>query len=227
MQQLIDDEMKPVSECDTHVRRRFLTRVYTLLSLQLLLTIGGATLCVAVPSVRFVVAQPSPIPFVLLVVSLLLLCALHHYAEAHPWNLLLLLSFTLCESYMVGSALVHTEFAPQTLVGAGANTACIFAGALWYVRTQSVNLDTLQALLGSGFATLACSLVLTLVLGLPNEVLLAPVGIGLFSLYLIHDLSVVMDRLGPDDAIIACLTLYLDLLNLFLCTLQCLQGSGE
>lgn len=223
MQKLLDDPV--VAECDAHVRTGFLTRVYTLLFLQLLLTMGGALVAVAVAPVRAFLLDTPSFGVAVGVAALPLLCGLHCCATRHPYNLLLLLLFTACEAAAVGGVAATYADAPQVLLLAATQTGCVFAGVLVYVRTRRVNLDHLASAVGVGTLTLASSLVLTLVLDLPPSTLLAPVGVGLFSVFLVHDTSLVMHRLGPDDVVLACVTLYLDLLNLFLCFLQCLQGD--
>ncbi len=48
-------------------------------------------------------------------------------------------------------------------------------------------------------------------------------GILIFSGYVLYDTSLIMRRLGPNDAVIGAINLYLDLINLFLFILQLLS----
>ncbi len=50
-------------------------------------------------------------------------------------------------------------------------------------------------------------------------------GAILFSLFIIVDTQLIVQRLGYDDYIIAAIELYLDLLNLFLYLLKLLAAS--
>jgi FtsH-binding integral membrane protein len=52
------------------------------------------------------------------------------------------------------------------------------------------------------------------------------IGVILFSLFILYDTSMIMNRLGTDEWVIASVDLYLDVLNLFLYLLR-LLGAGK
>ena len=49
----------------------------------------------------------------------------------------------------------------------------------------------------------------------------------IFSGYVLYDTSTMLLHMTPDDAIVAVIQLYLDVVNLFLCVLQVLDTSAE
>ena len=53
------------------------------------------------------------------------------------------------------------------------------------------------------------------------------IGVVLFSVYIMYDVSMICNRLGYDDYIVAALELYLDVINLFLRILSLLGGRRD
>ena len=52
-------------------------------------------------------------------------------------------------------------------------------------------------------------------------------GALLFSGYIIYDTYNIMNRMGPDDWVMACVELYLDVINLFLSILEIFSSSSN
>ena len=53
------------------------------------------------------------------------------------------------------------------------------------------------------------------------------VGALLFVGYILYDTSVIVHHLGPDDYVVAAVTLYLDIINLFLDFLKILRYLND
>jgi len=51
-------------------------------------------------------------------------------------------------------------------------------------------------------------------------VCLTGAGAALFSLYIIYDVSMIMKKVSPEEYILAAVTLYLDIINLFIKLLE-------
>lgn len=49
----------------------------------------------------------------------------------------------------------------------------------------------------------------------------------LFSAFIVYDTHQIMTRMGCDDYVIACIELYLDIINLFLMILDVLGGGNR
>jgi FtsH-binding integral membrane protein len=78
----------------------------------------------------------------------------------------------------------------------------------------------------AGLALLAVG-ALHLALGGPVlHALWAWLGVATFAAYTLHDVARLLRELGPDDAVEACLHLYLDVLNLALLALECAGGGA-
>ena len=52
-------------------------------------------------------------------------------------------------------------------------------------------------------------------------------GVVLFSIYIVYDVSMICNKLGYDDYIVAALELYLDIINLFLRILSLNGGESR
>lgn len=67
--------------------------------------------------------------------------------------------------------------------------------------------------------------------GLGGRMVFSLVGALIFVGYILYDTSLIIHHFGPDDYIIAAVTLYLDIINLFLYLLELLRmlqgGSSQ
>lgn len=52
-------------------------------------------------------------------------------------------------------------------------------------------------------------------------------GAALFSLYIVYDVHMIAEKLSPDEYIPAAISLYLDILNLFLHILRILSSMSD
>ena len=106
-------------------------------------------------------------------------------------------------------------------------TFMMFCSLTVFVLWTRQDLAWLQAWLCVGLLTLiGFSLMQWFVWSPWLQVLLAWSGTVVFSGFVLYDTSLLVHRFGPDEAIDACLILYLDALNLFLSLLGMLQSSG-
>jgi len=217
-----------VYDCDSAIKKGFLRKVYGLLTCQLLVTVGMASLCMFQPSVQAAVTS-TRVPFYIALFSTLgFIFALHHYKDKHPHNLYLLGGFTLAESYLVGviCALYQAGGAGMIVLEAFLLTFSIFLvlTAIVFVTKKDFSF------LGGGlFAVLMVMcfwsfLSIFVDFGPVTHMIFSLVGACLFTGYILYDTSVIMHNLGPDDYILASVTLYLDLINLFLYLLEILRG---
>jgi FtsH-binding integral membrane protein len=135
--------------------------------------------------------------------------------------------------------------APHTpLLASPGVTAATVAGATAFVRVKGVDLART-----SGFLAIASwSFLAALVVGAFTHssalsIALAAVGAVLFTAYLLHDLQLVMGgssfvtasssargggmALDPDDAVMASLIVYMDVVSIFIQVLQLVQAAQD
>ncbi|KAI3613877.1 hypothetical protein CBS9595_004054 [Malassezia furfur] len=203
-----------VEQSDPEVRALFVRKVYAVLFLQLVGTAAVAAAMSTSGAVAWVANQyvaRSPSSWFLLVPlvgSLATLGALYWKSLSHPANLLLLALFTLMESLLLGAVV---SVADRTVLFQAVGLTAVVFGAL--------TLFTLQT--RYNFASLASYLYYALML---------LVGVGLVQLFvpyhhtfeLVYSVAgcAVFSGLSPDAWVLANVSLYLDVLNLFLSALR-------
>lgn len=145
-----------------------------------------------------------------------------------PWNYGVLALFTACTGYSLG--VVATSYSPAAVVTALSLTAsatAAMAAMAYLLRNRDLSLLGL-GLAAAGWVFLG-ALVATTLLG-PQAgagVALGAVGAVLFCAYTLFDLWLMMQHraMGLDEHMLAALTLYVDLINLFSFILAAVGGS--
>jgi len=210
------------------VRNGFITKVYGILSAQLLLTAAIAAPFVMNEAVKnWVHAQGRPILIAVLVLNIALLCGMNCCCQESmrrfPTNYILLFAFTATEGFLVG-AICSVYTINSILVAVFATAFLVGALTLYAITTKS-------DFTGMGVYLFAAALVL-MIFGIFCMFFASPlmhkiyccIGILIFSFYLIYDTQMVMGkgelRLGIDDYVFGALQLYLDIIQLFLYILQ-------
>ena len=208
-----------------YVKSGFLYRVYALLTCQILVTGGICTGALFWHPMEWIRAPQTPL--VSMFVAFPILCAIPLVHNKHPWNILCLGTFTVAMSALVANAITIIQ-QPNVVLEALAITSVIF------LSLSSVALVTKRDFSFMG-AWLACSIVSLLVFSLIQLFVFSPwlhvavswVGVVVFSGYILYDTSMMVNHYGPDDAIGACLNLYLDVLNLFMMLINVLSTGRD
>jgi protein lifeguard len=212
-----------------NVKTNFIRRIYTLLCMQLTLTFGICAVFYNIDSVKnYVLHSPATLwasiimTFVFLIVGSPPCCGRHH-----PINLMALLGFTLCESYLVGYTCLFYNSA-LVLMACGI-TLSTFVGLTAYVMHTKKDFN----FLGAGL----CSCLWILIIGgiisafLPNmpifNVAMAILGCITAVGYILYDTSEIINRMEIDEYVFACMSLYIDIIMLFVNLLQLLTGGNN
>uniref|UniRef100_A0A8D2CVT3 Transmembrane BAX inhibitor motif containing 4 n=1 Tax=Sciurus vulgaris TaxID=55149 RepID=A0A8D2CVT3_SCIVU len=119
-----------VSSASVHIRMAFLRKVYTILSLQVLLTTVTCTVFLYFESIRTFVHESPALILVFALGSLGLIFALTLNRHKHPLNLYLLFGFTLLEALTV--AVVVTFYDVYIILQAFVLTTTVFLGLTIY-----------------------------------------------------------------------------------------------
>lgn len=220
---------------DRDIRMGFVKKVYTILTCQLLMTAAIAGACYAKrKDPKFVKLMANP--GVLMAAAggfMACFCAIAccRLDKQVPVNYLLLLGLTVCQSVMVGHAVMAVP-EPQIVLAA----ACITAGAvaaitLYAIFTKS-DFTVCGPLLSDIMMIFAITSIFVVIFGPKLHFFLAAIGVFLFSLYLIYDTQLLMSgtfkghrkyHIDEDSYIMAAVVLYLDIINLFLYILELLN----
>jgi len=158
-------------------------------------------------------------------VQVLLFCYKNHY----PANYLLLLAFTILQSFAIASICA-------TYQASGDGAIVLHAFVLTTFIFLSLTVFTLQTRIDFTFmgAGLFSCLTILILWGIINAIfgwhttwLYSLFGAILFCLFILYDTSQLIYTYGYDDYVIASIDLYLDFLNLFLYILSLLGKRND
>ncbi|XP_028012261.2 protein lifeguard 4 isoform X2 [Eptesicus fuscus] len=119
-----------VASASVHIRMAFLRKVYTILSLQVLLTTVTSAFFLYFESIRTFVHESPALILVFAIGSLGSIFALILHRHKHPLNLYLLFGFTLLEALTV--ACVVTFYDVYIILQAFVLTTAVFLGLTMY-----------------------------------------------------------------------------------------------
>ncbi|KAG8005850.1 Protein lifeguard 4 [Nibea albiflora] len=194
-----------VATASIQIRMDFLRKVYTLLSLQIILTTATSALFMFSQTIKdFVHASPAVV-LVSALGSLVLLLALAMYRHQHPINLYLLLIFIFLTAVLFSTV---TFYEYSIVLQALFLTCAVFAGLTAYTFQSKRDFSKM----GAGNST---------------ELVLAGAGALIFCGFIIYDTNMLMKQLSPEEHILASINLYLDIVNLFLHILRLLDSMKK
>ncbi|KAL6498961.1 hypothetical protein OROGR_028139 [Orobanche gracilis] len=208
-------------EGSPQMRWAFIRKVYCLLCIQLLLTFGVSMAMFLCHPVRDFMQTTAgllvliAIAVVAIILLILMLCCMEH----HPCNYVLSFLFTLAFAFVVGAACCQRK---------GENV--LLAAGLTLIITVGLTLFTFVAAWGGwdfkflgpflfGALLLVASFALFRIffhVGKIKGQVIACIGTLLFSGYIIYDTHKLIKRFDYDQYIEAAVSLYLDVIGLFL-----------
>ncbi|KAM4615043.1 protein lifeguard 4 [Polymixia lowei] len=215
-----------VATASVQIRMDFLRKVYTILSLQIILTTATSALFMFCDTIKnFVHASPAVV-VVSALGSLVLILALVVYRHQHPVNLYLLLTFTLLEAVSVATALTFYEY--HIVLQAFFLTCAVFVGLTAYTFQSKRDFSKL----GAGLFACLWILIIASFMRLffnndTTELVFAGVGALVFCGFIIYDTHLLMHQLSPEEHVLASINLYLDIVNLFLHILRVLDSMKK
>jgi modulator of FtsH protease len=205
-------------------RLAFLKKVYGLLSLSVLLAAGAAWLTTNnEPFLMFAVQNR----FLLFILEIAAIFFTFWARKRETLGLIALFTFTILTGVTTTPYLLM--YTGGTVTMAAFLTGLTFAGLSLYALTTKRDLTFMGGMLRTG-------LILLIVGSLLNAFLfksawgsfgISCVGVFLFSGFILYDTKNIMHRYPTDEAISATLTLYLDILNLFIFILHIIGFSKD
>ena len=214
---------------DPETRRSFIRKVYTILTVQLLLTgTVSAFMIMHAPTQAYVLGHGWPVSLSI-IASVVIIVALMCMKDKEPYNMYLLCAFTLVEAFLVGT--VNTAYCASGQRGivleAVFLTGAIFVGLTVFTFKSKVEFSFLGAFLYMGLGALVVWGFLAMIFGVQMGYVYALLGCILFSGYILFDTWLIMDKLSPHEHVLAAIMLYLDIINLFLYLLQVLSRNDQ
>jgi len=224
----------PVSELDAMWRKAFIGKVYSILGIQLFVTVSVSFVMMQFGGARLMMwlyTSGSWTHMVSIVALFVSLCALMCNRHKYPRNLILLSVFTLTMSWFIGTTC--TMYAARGLsalvVEAFAITSIIFIALTLFTVQSKIDFSFLGVGLSAalfGFLIWGCFAMFAFPSFMFSQVY-ALIGALIFSLYVVYDTWVMTSVLSYDEHILAAVNLYLDFINLFLMILRLLSGGAR
>jgi FtsH-binding integral membrane protein len=218
----IMDEDISEQQIQQSIRLGFIRKVYGIISFQLLITTIVVYFSIYNHFLSsFMVSYPGFVYlffFGALFTEIPIICC-PSVASKVPLNYVLLLIFTLCESYLV--AYITLFYEPlSVLMCAGITLALVIGLTLYAIFTK-----TDMTLWGGGIACLAIIFFILSIIGifyrsLFYQTLLNCCGLFLFSIYLMYDVQLVIGKnkklISTDQYIIGAMMIYIDIISIFI-----------
>ncbi|KAF3612556.1 hypothetical protein FXO37_36717 [Capsicum annuum] len=253
------------------LRWSFIRKVYSIITIQLLLTIAVASVVVTVHPISHFFATTSAglgVYIVLVITPFITLCPLYYYHQKHPVNYLLLGLFTVSLAFTVGLTCAFTSgpfgFEGTILSPASANVCCrpgkysckhdlenhtgVFVGKVileavilttavvisltaytFWAAKRGQDFNFLGPFL---FGALVVLLLFSLIqiffpLGKISVMIYGGLASIIFCGYIVYDTDNLIKRYTYDEYIWAAISLYLDVINLFLSLLTIFRAADN
>lgn len=220
-----NDEQGNFSEI--RIRHGFIKKTYGIVSVQMLLTTAITAMIIFIEDLKNFFFTNSWILWIFIAgtfIIMIVLACCEGVARSYPINLILLMAFTLMESFIVG--VISATYDTTTVLIAVGITAVVVVGITVFAFQTKIDFT------GAGIYLFVFALVL-LVFGIIAmiirskilQIVYAAIGALLFSFYLVFDTQMMLGgkhkySISPEDYILAALNLYVDIINLFLMILR-------
>ncbi|NWW52025.1 LFG4 protein, partial [Pedionomus torquatus] len=215
-----------VASASVHVRMAFLRKVYSILSIQVLLTTVTCAIFLYSTGVQAFVHERPVLLLLSAFGTLAIIVALTIYRHQHPVNLYLLFGFCpLSDSLLL---FIVSFYDVSIVFQAFILTAAVFLGLTAYTLQSKRDFSKF----GAGLFACLWILIFSGFLRLffysePIELVFAAAGALLFCGFIIYDTHLLMHKLSPEEYILAAINLYLDIINLFLHLLRLLDAFNK
>ncbi|WOK91564.1 hypothetical protein Cni_G00255 [Canna indica] len=213
------------------LRWAFIRKIYSILAIQMLLTVAVAAVVVSVPSVSlFFVSSGAGLGLYifLIILPFIVLCPLYYYYQHHPWNYILLGIFTVSISFAVGLTCAFTS--GKVILESAILTAVVVVSLTLYTFWAASRGHDFSFLGPFLFAAIMILMLFALIqvffhLGKISTMIYGALAAIIFCGYIIYDTDNLIKRYSYDEYIWAAVALYLDIINLFLSLLTLFRAS--
>eukprot|EP01138_Halocafeteria_seosinensis_P004267 gb/GECG01004363.1/.p1 GENE.gb/GECG01004363.1/~~gb/GECG01004363.1/.p1 ORF type:complete len:282 (+),score=28.03 gb/GECG01004363.1/:1-846(+) len=219
-----------LEEADKMVRMGFIRKVYGILTLQLTVTFGLTAIFTFNDAVKDYVQGNVAMFYSAWILSIGFLIALAccpTVARTYPQNYICLAAFTLLESYLVG--VISSFYDTDTVFIALGLTIGVFLALTAFAWQTKIDFTNASGIMMSLLVVLIITGILAIFI--PSlRLVYAGLGAIVFSAFIVYDTQLIVGgkhrkmKFGVDDYVIAALSLYIDVVQLFLFLLRILGG---
>ncbi|KAG9159127.1 hypothetical protein Leryth_026210 [Lithospermum erythrorhizon] len=229
-EKIVDLEAGGIGHGEKQLRWGLIQKVYGIISAQLLLTTLISSLTVLCPPINDLLRGNSGLLLFLVFLPFILLWPLHIYQQKHPLNFVFLGLFTASLSVTVGVTCANTDgrIVLEALI---LTSAVVFGltGYTFWASKKGHDFSFLGPILFTSLIILVLTSFIQMVFpfGSTSVAIYSAMGAIVFSGYIVFDTQNLIKRFTYDEYIWASVTLYLDILNLFLTILRLLNSSDN
>lgn len=232
----VSDNFGPGEWDDVKVRHSFIRKVYTIISIQLLITVGIIAIFTFVQPVGEFVRRNQAIyytSYAVFLVTYLTLACCEGPRRRFPWNIILLTVFTLAMGYMTGA--ISSFYETKAVIIAMIITAVVSISVTIFCFQTKVDFTSCTGLFCVlGIVMMVTGIVSAIVLAFKYiywvHMVYAALGAICFTLFLAYDTQLVLGNrkhtISPEDYITGALQIYTDIVYIFTFVLQ-LVGSRD
>ncbi|XP_030637720.1 transmembrane BAX inhibitor motif containing 1a [Chanos chanos] len=219
------------------VRQAFIRKVYMILASQLLVTFGIVAVFTFVEPVKEFVAKNPAIYWasyaVYFVTHIVLVCC-SGPRRRYPWNLILLAIFTLAMSYMTGTISSYYDTKAVFLAFGITFVVCLAVSAFSFqTKVDFTKCKGLFCVLG--IVIFVTGIITVIVLSFKYipwlHMLYAAIGAIVFTLFLAYHTQLLIGNkkysISPEEYVFGALTIYVDIIQIFLFILQLIGASSK
>ncbi|KAG5938484.1 hypothetical protein E4U53_007996 [Claviceps sorghi] len=216
-----------VAEATVDIRNQFVRKVYTILTLQLLATAGVSSLTFFSDSYRNWIQARPLLVWVSLIGAMVFMGLTYWKRKSYPTNLLFLSLFTFAEAYSI--SVIVSFYKTAIVLNAVVLTAGIFIFlTLFACQTKYDFTSWMPYLFGALWALILFGfMAMFFPYNSTAELIYGGVTALIFSAYILVDTQLVMRHHHVEEEIAAAISLYLDIINLFLAILRILNSQSN
>jgi FtsH-binding integral membrane protein len=208
------------------IRLGFLRKVLGILAFQFLVTVVFCTGLYMTPAVKGYVQQQPWIPMGSMFGSLGLLFAMFIHSHTVPLNYFLLVGWTILQAITVGS--IVTFYDMEVVIQAVLLTSVVVVGLFVYTLQTKRDFQKHYAIIYTlSIIFLMATVIQIILMSSTFNFLMSMTGAALFSVYLVFDIDMIMHHYSEEDYIIACISIYMDIIGLFLRILEILNEINK
>jgi hypothetical protein len=224
----IPDDFKfggSVAEATIDIRMAFVRKVYAILSVQLVATGLLSWLSFASESYKYYIQNHQLLVWLSLFGAIGFMLLTYWKRKSYPTNLLFLSGFTALEAYAV--SVIVSFYNSRVVLQAVVLTAGIFIGlTLFACQTKYDFTSWMPYLFGGLWALILFGFIaIWFPANSTTELLYGGFGALIFSGYILVDTQLIMRHYHVEEEIAAAISLYLDVINLFLAILRILNSQ--
>jgi len=226
----IPDDFKfggSVAEATVDIRNQFVRKVYAILTLQLIATGAVSAVSFMSTSYKTWLQAHAGLVWVSLIGSIVFLLLTWWKRKSYPTNLIFLSIFTLAEAYSV--SVIVSFYESRIVLNAVVLTAAIFIFLTLFACQTRYDFTSWMPYLFGGLWGLVVFgfMAMFFPYNSTTELIFGGLSALIFSAYILVDTQLVLRKHHVEEEIAAAISLYLDVLNLFLAILRILNSQSN